>query len=135
MKRLAALVLAVALLLPTPALAQGGSESTRFGEGVAARIAEAHQARIAGGAVECQPPNRLKLSYYVAVVGESSKPIDLFKDFDTIHGAVPFTAPSHQELFDQVTPREFRAPAADILGAAVWLGTKLAKKTVDNRKK
>jgi hypothetical protein len=48
---------------------------------------------------------------------------------------VPFTAPSHQELFDQVTPREFRAPAADILGAAVWLGTKLAKKTVDNRKK
>jgi hypothetical protein len=48
---------------------------------------------------------------------------------------VPFSAPTHQELFNQVTPQEFRAPAADILGAAVWLGTKLARKTADNRKK
>jgi hypothetical protein len=83
---------------------------------------------------ESQPPaNHLRLSYYVAVVGES-KPIDILKGFDTRNGAVPFSAPSHQELFEHVTPREFRAPPADILGAAVWLGTRLAKKASDNRK-
>jgi len=134
MTRLAALVLAVALLPPTPAFAedaQNRPDSEKQSPPVSLK-------RIKRGLQEAQSrpaSNRLKLSYYVAVVGENSKPIDLFKDFDTIHGAVPFTAPSHQELFEQVTPKEFRAPAADILGAAVWLGTKLAKKAVDNRKK
>ena len=133
MKRLAVVVLAVALLLPAPAAAQGGKvppDTARDSSPVSLK-------RIKRGLQEAQahpPPNRLRLSYYVAVVGETP-PINLFKDFDTIHGAVPYTAPSHQELFDHVTPLEFRAPAADILGAAVWLGTKLAKKAADNRKK
>jgi hypothetical protein len=133
MKRLAAVVLAVALLLPAPALAQGGQDRPD----AATDSSPVSLKRIKRGLQETQanpPPNRLRISYYVAVIGETP-PIDVFKDFDTIHGAVPFTAPSHQELFDQVTPREFRAPAADILGAAVWLGTKLAKKAADNRKK
>ena len=133
MTRFAALVLAVALLGPAPALAQSASDrrdaradSSPFSlKRIKRQLQEA----------DAQPPanTRLRLAYYVAVIGES-KPIDIFKDFDTRHGAVPFTAPSHQELFEQVTPREFRAPAADILGAAVWLGTKLAKKASDNRK-
>ena len=133
MKRLAVVVLAVALLLPAPAAAQGGQvrpDTARDSSPVSLK-------RIKRGLQEAQahpPPNRLRLSYYVAVVGETP-PINLFKDFDTINGAVPYTAPSHQELFNQVTPREFRAPAADILGAAVWLGTTLAKKAADNRKK
>ena len=133
MKRLAAVVLAVAMLLPAPTFAQSGQAplaSDKDSLPVSLK-------RIKRGLQEAQsnpPANRLRLSYYVAVVGES-RPISLLKDFDTIHGAVPFSAPTHQELFDQVTPREFRAPAADLLGAAVWLGTKLAKKAADNRKK
>jgi hypothetical protein len=133
MKRLAALALAVALLLPAPTLAQGAQDRSAPSKD----SPPVSLKRIKRGLQEAQaqpPSNRLRISYYVAVVGETP-PINLFKDFDTIHGAVPFTAPSHQELFDQVTPREFRAPAADILGAAVWLGTKLAKKAADNRKK
>jgi hypothetical protein len=43
---------------------------------------------------------------------------------------VPFAAPTHDELFRQVTPQEFRSPPADLLGAAVWLGTHLARKTL-----
>jgi hypothetical protein len=132
MTRVAAVVLAVALVLPAPAFAQSGQDRRDPGTGSSPVSLE----RIKRALQEAQPTplsDGLRLSYYVAVIGES-KPIDIFKDFDTMHGAVPFTAPSHQELFEQVTPREFRAPAADILGAAVWLGTKLAKKAADNRK-
>jgi len=132
MKRFAAVVLAIAVLSPTTAFAQAAPSRRDPGHGPSPVSLE----RIKRGLqkAESNPPaNRLRLSYYVAVIGDS-QPIDIFKDFDTQHGAVPFTAPSHQELFDQVTPKEFRAPAADILGAAVWLGTKLAKKAADNRK-
>jgi hypothetical protein len=134
MKRLAAVVLAVAMLPVTPAFAQSAQNASTANSD----SAPVSLSRIKRGLQEAQSrpiSNRLKLSYYVAVVGESSKPINLFKDFDTIHGAVPFTAPSHQELFDHVTPQEFRAPPVDILGAAVWLGSKLAGKAVDNRRK
>jgi hypothetical protein len=132
MKRFAAVVLAVAMLLPAPSFAQSGQAPAHDRDSLPVSLK-----RIKRGLQEAQshpPANRLRLSYYVAVIGES-KPINLLKDFDTIHGAVPFAAPTHQELFEQVTPREFRPPAADLLGAAVWLGTKLAKKAADNRKK
>ena len=133
MTRLAVLTLAVALLLPVPTLAQAGQD--RSDPGKDSPPVSLKRIKRALQQAQAQPPsNRLRLTYYVAVVGES-QPIDLFKDFDTTHGAVPFTAPSHQELFDQVTPREFRPPSADILGAAVWLGSKLAKKGADSQKK
>jgi hypothetical protein len=131
MTRFAAVALAVALGLPVSAFAQGGQSGRDAGND----SSPVSLKRIKRGLQEAEarpPANQLRLSYYVAVIGES-KPIDIFKDFDTQHGAVPFTAPSHQELFEQVTPREFRAPPADILGAAVWLGTKLVKKAADNR--
>jgi hypothetical protein len=132
MTRFVAIVLAVASLLSAPAVAQGDQDgSDRRNDSSPVSLE-----RIKRELHDAQPTplsDRLRLSYYVAVIGES-KPIDIFKDFDTRHGAVPFTAPSHQELFEHVTPREFRAPPADILGAAVWLGTKLAKKAADNRK-
>jgi hypothetical protein len=130
MKRAAAVALAVALVLPAPAAAQGS-------QGAAASNADrlpVSLARIKRSLRETQPQplsDRLRLSYYVAVVGESA-PIDLFKDFDTRRGAVPFSAPTHQELFSHVTPQEFRAPAADILGAARWIKSKLAKRAADD---
>jgi hypothetical protein len=129
MKRLAALALAVAMLLPAPALAQTPRQRPDSEE----ESRPVSLKRIKRGLREAEshpPANRLRLSYYVAVVGREEKPISLLKDFDAMNGLVPFAAPSHQELFDQVTPREFRSPPADLLGAAVWLGTKLAKKTV-----
>jgi hypothetical protein len=132
MKRFAAVVLATAVLSPATAFAQTATtrrDSVHDPSPVSLQ-------RIKRGLEEAEsnpPPNRLRLSYYVAVIGES-EPIDIFKGFDTVHGPVPFTAPSHQELFEQVTPKEFRSPPADILGAAVWLGTKLARTAADNRK-
>ena len=97
MTRFAAVVLAVALMLPAPAFAQGGQDGRDPGND----SSPVSLKRIKRGLreAESQPPaNRLRLSYYVAVVGES-KPIDILKGFDTRNGAVPFSAPSHQELF------------------------------------
>ena len=135
MKRSAALAITVVL---GTAGAGGRAASVQLGLG-APTAQPVSFARIKRGLREkptapLRLSDRVLLSYYVSVVGESP-PIDVFKDFDTRHGAVPFSAPTHQELFSQVTPQEFRAPSADILGAAVWLGTKLAKKTDANRKK
>ena len=129
MKRLAALTLAVAMLLPAPALAQTPRQQPDSDD-ESSPVSLTRIKRRLREAESSPPAGRLRLSYYVAVVGREEKPINLLKDFDAMNGPVPFAAPSHQELFDQVTPREFRPPAADVLGAAVWLGTKLAKKAV-----
>jgi hypothetical protein len=124
MTRPAAVLLAVALVLPAPLLAQGQPrDDERPGPLPVslARIKRELRER------ESRPQSqRLKLSYYVAVVGANPQ-IDLFKNFDTRHGPVPMSAPTHQELFNQVTPQEFRAPAADVLGAARWVGSKLSR--------
>ena len=127
MKRLAAVVLAVAMLLPAPAVAQNVKPRPAPDHETSPLVSLKRIKRALQEAESNPPANRLRLSYYVAVIGENT-PISVLKDFDAINGPVPFSAPSHQELFDQVTPREFRAPPADLLGAAVWLGTKLAQK-------
>ncbi len=131
MKRSAALLLAVALALPTSAAAQSQDSAA-----VKADRSPVSLARIKRGLRETptQPlllSDRVLLSYYVSVIGESP-PINVFKDFDTRRGVVPFSAPTHQELFSQVTPQEFRAPAADILGAARWIKAKFAKRAADD---
>jgi hypothetical protein len=125
MKLAAAVALAFSLSVAAPLLAQGQQQ-----ENVSADRLPISLDRIKRGLRESQSrpvQNGLKVSYYVTVVADNPA-INLFKDFDTLHGLVPRSAPTHQELFEQVTPKEFRAPAADVLGAAVWLGSKLAKK-------
>jgi hypothetical protein len=128
MKRLGAVVLAVATLLPIPATARSG-QPRATSDNQSPPVSLKRIKRALQEAESNPPANRLRLSYYVAVIGENKR-VSILKDFDAMHGPVPFSAPTHQELFEQVTPREFRPPAADLLGAAVWLGTKLAQKTV-----
>jgi hypothetical protein len=127
MRRPRLVVLLVLLAMPGPALAQ---------EPVRADDLPVSLARIKRGLRDTstrESPLGLKLAYYVNVVGESPQ-VNLFKDFDSRTGRVPFAAPTHQELFDQVTPQEFKSPPADLLGAAAWLGGKLVKKAVDRHR-
>lgn len=129
MKACVAVVLLTLVALPASALAQQAAVSADDLPVSLVRIkrqlreAQAHESR-----------HGLKLTYYVSVVGETP-PVNLFQDFDAVHGAVPFAAPTHQELFQQVTPKEFSAPPADLLGAAVWLGTRLTKKAIDSHRR
>jgi hypothetical protein len=71
--------------------------------------------------------DQLRLAYYVSVVASEPR-VNIFKDFDWKHGTVPGSPPSHQELFQQVTPQEFSAPVADFTAIAAWLGSKIIHK-------
>ena len=56
----------------------------------------------------------LDLDYYLEVFG-------LLEGFDIDIGPVPFGGPSHADLQDLWTPREFRAPVADLGSLFDWL--------------
>jgi hypothetical protein len=116
---LAALVLAVAI--PAPLAAQQTQPASDPPVNLAyikRKLAETRQ---------IQSLDQFRLAYYVTVSAEAPQ-VNIFKDFDWKHGTVPGSPPSHQELFQQVTPQEFSAPVADFTAIAAWLGSKIAHK-------
>jgi hypothetical protein len=69
----------------------------------------------------------LKLRYVVDVYGKAP-PIVLFgPDADLVYGPVPYGAPTHKEMIEHVTPKEYRAPAADLGALARWLAERAKK--------
>jgi hypothetical protein len=63
----------------------------------------------------------LNLHYKVEVYGQAP-PIVLFGPEAQLEtGPVPYGAPTHREMIDHVTPKEFRAPAADFGALLRWL--------------
>lgn len=69
----------------------------------------------------------LKLEYYIQVFGAAPK-IDFFKNYDLKNGPVPFTAPTHADMLEQMTPQQYRHPVADIPSLLMWIGQQLSKK-------
>jgi hypothetical protein len=116
---LIALVLALAVRAPLAAAQQAPSADPPVS---LARIKRALQDSRRHDSLD-----QLRLAYYVSVVA-SEPQINIFKDFDWKHGTVPGSPPSHQELFQQVTPQEFSAPVADFTAIAAWLGSKIIHK-------
>ena len=56
----------------------------------------------------------LRLSYYVDVYSRSPA-VDLIRNtFDLSDGPVPYGAPTHQEMLNAMTPRQWRAPAINL---------------------
>jgi len=69
----------------------------------------------------------LKLRYVVDVYGKAP-PIVLFGPADNlVYGPVPYGAPTHREMIEHVTPKEFRAPVADFGALARWLAERAKK--------
>jgi len=69
----------------------------------------------------------LKLRYVVDVYGKAP-PIVLFgPDDNLVYGPVPYGAPTHREMIEHVTPREYRTPAADLGALARWLAERAKK--------
>ena len=63
----------------------------------------------------------LNLRYYVNVTTEAP-PIVLFdRDDNLANGPVPYGGPTHREMLEQMTPKEFRAPVADFNALIRWL--------------
>lgn len=124
LQRVALAVVAVLMLWPAPLAGQvSPSEPLKF-EALPILIERVrHQ-------LARQPPSEaggLRLIFHVEVVGKAPA-LDLFKDFDTTAGPVPYGAPTHAEILQLVTPQGFRAPAADLSSVLVWVAKRLAGK-------
>lgn len=114
MRRIAAAAL---LMLPlTPAVqAQGLVDVSRLPLNLARIQRELRRS------VVREERDGLNLRYVVEVYGQAP-PIVLFGPTDNlVHGPVPYGAPTHKDMIEHVTPKEFRAPAADFSALLRWL--------------
>ena len=69
----------------------------------------------------------LNLRYQIEVFGRAPE-IRLFTPEDNLtSGPVPYGAPTHREMIDQITPKEFRSPVMDFNGLVRWLAEKAKK--------
>ena len=69
----------------------------------------------------------LNLRYTVEVLGQAP-PLAIFTAADNLTtGPVPYGAPTHREIVEHITPREYRAPAADISALIRWLAERAQK--------
>jgi hypothetical protein len=73
--------------------------------------------------------NGLNLRYTIDVYGQAPR-IELFTPRDNLlTGPVPFTAPTHQDMLNIMTPKEFSAPAANFGNLFNWLADKAKDKS------
>ena len=69
----------------------------------------------------------LNLHYVVDVYGQAP-PLVIFGPEDhLVFGPVPYGAPTHKEMLEQITPREYRAPIADFSAFLRWLSERAKK--------
>lgn len=65
--------------------------------------------------------NGLNIRYVVDVFAPAP-PIVLFnKEDNVLTGLVPYGGPTHKEMLEQMTPKEFRVPVADFSALLRWL--------------
>lgn len=111
----------LALALATPAFAQTTVDVSRLPIDLG-RIQRALRA-----SADREEREGLNLRYRVQIYGQAP-PIVLFgPDANLAHGPVPYGAPTHREMIEHVTPKEFRAPAADLSALIRWLAERANK--------
>jgi len=68
--------------------------------------------------------NGLNLRYIIEVFGQAPPLVVFTKEDNIVNGPVPHGAPTHREMIEHVTPKEYRAPPADIGALIRWLTEK-----------
>ena len=71
--------------------------------------------------------NGLNIRYIIDVYGQAPPIVIFGPQFDLLYGPVPNSAPTHKEMIEHVTPREYRAPAADFSALLRWLAERSKK--------
>jgi hypothetical protein len=106
---------------PATTAPAAAADSTQYGLNLA-RIQRGLQK-----SAERQEYDNLNLRYYVSVYAPSPS-IKLFTPLDNLlYGQAPYGGPTHREMMDLITPREYRAPVADFSGVARWLANRAKK--------
>lgn len=70
----------------------------------------------------------LNLRYTVDVYAPAPPLVFLRREDNLVNGPVPYGGPTHKDMLEQMTPKEFRAPAADIGALLQWLASRAAGK-------
>ena len=79
-------------------------------------------------AADLEQREGLNLRYVIQIYG-SAPPLEIFnEESNLVNGPVPYGAPTHRELIDQVTPQPFRTPVADFSALMRWLAERNKKK-------
>ena len=133
MRALTTLVLLVALAGPAvaqdvpapPAPADGqaidagklGVDLSRIKRGL--RVAETKEKLTSDG---------LRLDFSIQVYGQAPK-IDVLQGIDLFNGAVPGTAPSHNQMIEFWTPPIYRSPTMPVSALAFWAANEIWKKS------
>lgn len=130
MRFLAALIIAAMLPAPGPAVAQQrpaepepAAETSRPAEQVPISVE-----RVRRELARPIPPRAgaLRLDYYIEVYGKASA-LAFLEGVD-FTGPAPYGAPTHREILNMITPKEFRAPAADIGALIAWINQKVKER-------
>ena len=106
MRRFIVILLVAIVAAPTGAVAQQQQptvDATKLGVDLARikrELAEAH--------AEEPSDDPLRLKFYVDVVGTAPK-IDFLEGFN-VDGPVSYGSPTHKEVLDVLTPKEYRSP-------------------------
>ena len=69
----------------------------------------------------------LRLRYFVDVYGTTPR-LQLFTPDDNLtSGPTPWGGPTHRDMLEVMTPKEFRAPVMDFNGLMRWLTDKMSR--------
>lgn len=119
--RALALVLVALLAAPGGLLAQDTQvvDATKLGVDLSRIKRELAEAQDADGS-----DDPLRLRFRVEVFGIAPR-IDFLEGFK-VDGPIPYGAPTHQEVLDVLTPREFRSPVFPVYGLALLAAQKLS---------
>src|SRR5918996_4086426 len=69
----------------------------------------------------------LNIRYIIDVYAPAPPLVFIGPEFDLTYGPVPQSAPTHKEMIEHVTPKEYRAPAADFSALLRWLAERSKK--------
>ena len=69
----------------------------------------------------------LSLRYFVDVYGKAPPLVIFGPEDDLTAGPVPRTAPTHQDMINQVTPQEYRAPAGNLNNLYKWFRDRMRR--------
>lgn len=74
---------------------------------------------------ERQDWDGFRLRYFVDVYGKAPR-LQFFEPGDVLPSKpIPYGAPTHKEMVDMMTPKEYRAPAMDFSALMRWLQEKM----------
>ena len=129
------LVLLACLMVASPALAQDQqpppsppAEETIDPTKLGVSLSKIQRGLFVAAARDKDKKDGIHLEFNVQVYGQAPK-IEVLKGVDLFNGAVPGTAPSHNQMIEHWTPPIYRTPGLPISALAYWASQQIWQKS------